>query len=136
IDPGEMSAVVLASPQLTHIKAPVADVDPASIEGPVRFLVLDVNISPFAALRQIEPMVKRHGQDLCALFLTLKLGDWHMAARVPHLVSLVRELGAPIAEVHAKQLVANKVEIFVAALTQAGLARRPGYETSPTSRRR
>jgi 23S rRNA (cytidine2498-2'-O)-methyltransferase len=126
IDPGEMDARVLASPRLHHVRAPVADVDPASIARPVRFLVLDVNISPFAALRQIEAMVKTHAPDLFGLLLTLKLGDWHMARRVPHLVSIVKKLGAPIAEVHAKQLPANKVEIFVAALTTPGVKRRLG----------
>lgn len=124
IDPGEMDARVVASPRFTHVRAPVAQVDVASIARPVRFIVLDVNISPFAALRQIEGLVAAHAADLLGLMLTLKLGDWHMAARVPHLVAIVKKLGAPIAELRAKQLPASKVEIFVAALTPEGVKRR------------
>lgn len=126
IDPGEMDARVLASPRLTHVHMPVAELDPATLARPVRFIVLDVNISPFAALRQIEALVATHANDLYGVMLTLKLGDWHMAKRVPHLIAIVKKLVAPLefAEVHTKQLPASKVEIFVAALTPAGVARR------------
>lgn len=126
IDPAEMDPRVLSSPHLRHVRAPVGDVTASSIARPVRYIVLDVNISPFAALRQIEAMVHEHAPDLFGLLLTLKLGEWHMARRVPHLLSIVKKLGAPTAEVRAKQLPANKVEIFVAALTPAGVARRSG----------
>lgn len=127
VDPGEMDKRVLASPRLRHVRVPIAEVDPSSLPKPVRFIVLDVNISPFAALRQIEGLVAAHASDLCGLLLTLKLGDWHMAQRVPHLLSIVKKLAppaSPIVELHAKQLPASKVEIFVAALTMQGVKRR------------
>lgn len=124
VDPAKMDPRLAAFAHFEHVPTPVSELAPGSVAHPVRWVVLDINISPFAALRQLEKLVREHADDLYGLVLTLKLGDWAMAARIPHLVAIVSRLGAPLHEVRARQLPANKVEVCVVGLTAAGIARR------------
>lgn len=124
VDPGAMDARVTQHRDFVHLQMPISQVSAEDLEenGPVRWLLLDMNVSPqvsFASVERVLELLEEPGRgELRGLLLTIKLNQWRIAREIPLMLERLRELG--FADARATQLANNRQEIFVYAPTRQG----------------
>lgn len=121
IDPGEMDARVLASPDFKQIRRPVAQVPREELPEIVNWLLLDMNVEPRVSLFAVDRLAHRLSDTLLGVFLTVKLNQWKIADQIPSMLEHVQVMG--MARVRATQLPSNRQEILIYGLTRMGMAR-------------
>jgi 23S rRNA (cytidine2498-2'-O)-methyltransferase len=126
IDPAEMSPVVLANPNFTHIRRRAVQVRRRDFRK-IRWLTADMNVAPKYTLDVIEAIVAREDANVRGMLLTLKLSDWSLARHIPEYLQRIRSWGYEV--VRARQLLYNRREICVAAMRRA--ARRAVHKHEP-----
>jgi 23S rRNA C2498 (ribose-2'-O)-methylase RlmM len=117
VDPQPLDAAVVALPGVTVVARRAGDLKLTDLPGDVAWLASDAGIPPNDVLRAIErlrPALPR----LRGFLLTLKLNDAGVVKHLPHTFADLRALGATA--VHARQLPANRRDIFVYAPVGAG----------------
>lgn len=112
IDPAAMHPAVLRHPKFSHLRERAKDVRRDQFRG-ADWLVVDINLAPNYALDTVEAIVRAPGVSLRGVLLTLKLGEWRLAAEVPKYLERIRQWGFP--DVRARQLHHDRQEICVAA---------------------
>ena len=117
IDPAAMHPTVIRHPRFTHIRDRAKDV-PRDRFLHADWLVVDINLSPNYTLDSVEAILGHPGVHLRGVLMTLKLGEWSLAAEVPEYLERIRSWGLP--DVRARQLHHNRQEICVVAAQTFG----------------
>lgn len=115
VDPGAMAEQVLASKNFTHLQIPLGELRREQLPPRVDWLLIDVNLAPQVALHGVRRIVATLRGTLRGVLFTLKLNEWKLAEAVPELLARVAGMG--LCEVRATQLVSNRREICVTAVT-------------------
>lgn len=132
IDPAEVAPVVLEHPRFRHVKKRGIEVRRKEFAR-TRWLTADMNVDPNATLATVEAIVCHTGVSIRGMILTLKLGGWDDAARIPEWIERVRGWG--YRDVRVRQLVSGGTEVCLAALRRKAL-RRLGRGASRSSDKR
>ncbi len=113
VDPQPLDASVRAMPGVTYVQAPIGEIALADLPRDVSWLACDAGIPPvhvLGAVRRILPVVKR---NLRGFLWTLKLHDDATARSLSKVFAQLGSLG--FSEVRARQLAANRRDVFVFA---------------------
>lgn len=121
IDPAEMDPQILKMEGFKHLRQPVASVLREDLPQKVDWLLLDMNVTPYVTLFQVDRLATRLKDSLLGVMLTIKLNEWKIAREIPPMMDHLRAMG--MVRIRARQLVNNKQEIFIFALTRKGMAR-------------
>lgn len=121
IDPAEMDPRILKMKGFTHIQKPIASVLREDLPETVHWLLLDMNVTPYVTLFQVDRLATRLRDSLLGVLLTIKLNEWRIAREIPSMFDHLRAMG--MVRIRARQLASNKQEIFIFALTRKGAAR-------------
>lgn len=113
VDPAEVDASVLASPNFTHVRRHAGEV-PLKLIRDSRLLVTDMNVAPESALEMVEKIVTHPSVKIHGLLLTMKLLNWEMGEDIPRFCRRVRSWG--YRDVRARQLQYNRQEVCLAAV--------------------
>ncbi|MBN2291505.1 MAG: SAM-dependent methyltransferase, partial [Pirellulales bacterium] len=120
IDPAEMDPILLANPNFTHIRRRTMQVRRRDFRK-IRWLMADMNVAPKYTLDAVEGIVTQPTVNIRGLLLTLKFTDWRLAEHVPEYLDRIRSWGFEV--VRARQLLHNRQEICVAAMSRAARRR-------------
>jgi 23S rRNA (cytidine2498-2'-O)-methyltransferase len=115
VDPQPLDPAVVGLPGVTILARRAGDIKLAEVPADVQWLVSDMGIPPGDALRAIERLLPALPQ-LRGFLLTLTLTDSGVVRHLPQTFNELRRLGAT--EVRARQLAANRRDIFVYAPTR------------------
>jgi len=119
VDANAMDERVLARDSFTHLRCAAQQVDAGllrdTLPGPARFIVIDVNQRPMAALASIASITKATRETLRGGLFTLKLGDWALMTELPQWRTRIEQLIGPGTHTEAAQLPSNRVEVTVFA---------------------
>jgi 23S rRNA (cytidine2498-2'-O)-methyltransferase len=117
VDPAEMDPRVADHPQFQHIRARGGDIKRRAY-GEARWLLVDSNVRPDKTLVTVENIVRHRDIEIRGMLLTMKLGRYDQADRIPGWCRQIRDWGFPQLEV--RQLATGRCEVCIAA--QRGLA--------------
>ena len=131
VDPAAMAPQVLAHPNFTHVQMRGADLKRREYAD-VDWLAVDVNLTPAAMLRVVEPIVTHELVNIRGLLLTLKLHKRSFVDRLPDYLEQIRSWGYD--DTRAWQMAHNRQEICVAAFKST--ARRKRVQRKSARRRR
>lgn len=112
IDPGDMDADVLAHRNMRHVRGR-AEALPRSLYRDATWLVVDANIKPARTLWTVGQIVNHRLSRLQGLLLTLKLGAYDQAEKIPQWAEQVRDWG--FTDVQVRQLATGRCEVCLAA---------------------
>lgn len=112
IDPGEMDPEILEHPNFTHICARADDIPRREFRG-AKWLFVDSNVRPDQALTTVENMITSRESDIEGMLLTLKLGGFSHADRIPKWIQRVKTWGAH--DIRVRNLARGKVEVCMSA---------------------
>lgn len=112
VDPMPLDPAVVALPGVQVVARRAGDLKLGAIPADVRWLASDAGIPPRDVLRLIERL-RPALPNLRGMLLTLKLNDDGVIRHLPSTLEQLRKLGAR--EVHARQLPANRRDVFVYA---------------------
>jgi len=119
IDPNAMDERILREPRFTHLRCSARHVEASLLQGalpgPARFLVVDVNQRPQAALSSIADIVARCRGTMRGGLFTLKLGDWGLLPELPRWRARIEQMFGPGTTTLATQLPSNRQELTVIA---------------------
>jgi 23S rRNA C2498 (ribose-2'-O)-methylase RlmM len=122
IDANAMDERVRADPHFRHLRSSVRNVEaslvPSAVPGPVRLLVVDMNLPPNSALSALTPVARAVRSDLRAALFTLKLGDWSLVPELPAWRTRIEKMLSTSTTrwtTTATQLPSNRQEITVYA---------------------
>lgn len=125
VDTGKMDPLCLSfqkDPQFCHLQIPIQKLDLQDLTQEVRWLVLDVNLSPHQALKEAGRIARGCSQSLLGAFLTLKMNDWRFLQDMPIFLKQIEKMG--FNKTFATQLPGHRQEILIYALTAKGLQRK------------
>ncbi len=122
IDRNAMDPRIVAEPRFRHLRTSVRHVEaslvPSAAAGPVRLLVVDMNLPPHSALSALTPVARAVRPTLRGALFTLKLGRWELADEVPawraRIAKMLSTPGRPWTT-QATQLPSNRQELTVYA---------------------
>lgn len=112
VDPGEMDPEILEHPDFTHIRALAGDIPRREFRG-AKWLLVDSNVRPDQSLTTVEHIVTSRESDVEGMLLTLKLGGFSHADRIPGWIQRVKTWGAY--DIRVRNLARGKVEVCLAA---------------------
>ncbi len=117
IDRNAMDPRILAEPRFRHIQSSARHIEasliPTAAVGPVRLLVVDVNLPPRSALSAVNGVASAVRGTLRGALFTLKLGDYRLVSELPQWRARIeRMLGM---KTEATQLPSNRQELTVFA---------------------
>lgn len=112
IDPAAMHPAVLGQRDFTHVRERAKDVSRDRFRG-ADWLVIDINLAPNYTLDTVEAIIRAPSVSLRGILMTLKLGEWSLAAEIPNYLDRIRQWG--FADVRARQLHHDRQEICVVA---------------------
>ena len=112
VDPQPLDPKVVAMPGVTVVARRAGDLKLGDLPNDVRWLASDAGIPPNDVLRAIERL-RPALPNLRGFLLTLKLNDPGVVKHLPQTFNDLKALGAT--EVHARQLPANRRDVFVYA---------------------
>lgn len=120
VDPNAMDERLLKEPRFTHLRSSARHIEASllkdTLPGPARFIVVDVNQRPQAALSSTADIVAATRSTLRGGLFTLKLGDWSMLPELPQWRRRIEQMFGPGTTTLATQLPANRQELTVIAL--------------------
>lgn len=132
IDPSTTSdrrhaPIVSNNKKFIHIQKGIEDVDMSDLPSSIDYLLCDANIQPMIAITHLSPLLSRYATTLKAFIFTCKLNDevWSNDKHCYQLIALMQQKikgDFDFRFVAAKQLVNNRQEICVIAVTKKGLA--------------
>jgi len=112
IDPGEMDPEVAEHPDFTHIRARAGDIPRREFRG-AKWLFVDSNVRPDQSLTTVENIVTNRESNIEGMLLTLKLGGFDHADRIPGWIQRVKTWGAY--DIRVRNLARGKVEVCMSA---------------------
>jgi len=112
IDPGDMDPVIVEHPNFTHIRARAGDIPRREFRG-AKWLFVDSNVRPDQSLSTVENIVTSRDTSIEGMILTLKLGGFEHADRIPGWIKTVKSWGA--SDIRIRNLARGKVEVCLAA---------------------
>jgi 23S rRNA (cytidine2498-2'-O)-methyltransferase len=112
IDPGEMAEEILEHPRFTHIRARAGDIPRREFRG-VKWLLVDSNVRPDQSLTTIENIINHRHSSIEGMILTLKLGGFEHADRIPGWIQRLKSWGAY--DIRVRNLARGKVEVCMVA---------------------
>lgn len=119
VDPNAMDERILQEPRFTHLRCSARHVETSllkdALPGPPRFIVVDVNQRPQAALASIADIVASCRGTLRGGLFTLKLGDWGLLPELPRWRTRIEQMLGPGTTTLATQLPSNRQELTVIA---------------------
>ena len=111
VDPADVDERLLSHPRFVHIAQRSNKVPRKAFLG-IDWLFSDINLPPAYTLDTVEGILEHPGVNFKGMLLTLKLGDWDLAAEIPAYLERIRSW--QYAHVRARQLSLNRREICVA----------------------
>lgn len=119
VDPNAMDERILQEPRFTHLRCSARHVETSlltdALPGPPRFIVVDVNQRPQAALASIADIVASCRGTLRGGLFTLKLGNWGLLPELPRWRTRIERMLGPGTTTLATQLPSNRQELTVIA---------------------
>ncbi|OYP30465.1 SAM-dependent methyltransferase [Rhodopirellula sp. MGV] len=116
IDPAEMDPRIAEHPRFKHLRARAGDLPRKEFRG-VKWLLADSNVKPEKTLVTIENIVKHSVCEIEGLLLTMKLGDYEVADRIPQWLKRIKSWN-PV-DVRVRQLARNRCEVCLAIRLKA-----------------
>ena len=116
IDPAEMDPRIANHPRLKHFRARAGDLPRREFRG-AKWLLADSNVKPEKTLTTIENIVTHRECTLKGLLLTMKLGDYRAAGRIPDWTDRIGSWG-PL-DLRVRQLARNRCEVCFAVRLRA-----------------
>jgi 23S rRNA (cytidine2498-2'-O)-methyltransferase len=113
VDPGALSPVVLARPEVHHLELKVGALRWEQLPPRVDWLLVDVNLAPQVALHEVARLMPPLRATLQGAVITLKLNELAFVAELPTFVDRIRALG--FATVALRHLPSNRHEICAVA---------------------
>ncbi len=112
IDPGEMAPEILQHPRFKHIRARAGDIPRREFRG-AKWLFVDSNVRPDQSLTTVENIISSRTNTIEGMLLTLKLGGFEHADRIPGWITRVKSWGGT--DIRVRNLARGKVEVCLAA---------------------
>ena len=112
IDPGEMDPEILEQPGFTHILARAGDIPRREFRG-AKWLLVDSNVRPDQSLTTVENIINNDQSSFEGVILTLKIGGFAHADRIPGWIQRVKKWGAQ--DIRVRNLARGKVEVCLVA---------------------
>ncbi len=120
VDPNRMDERIASDGHFTHLHCSANHVDAdlllKTLPGPARFIVVDINQRPLAALSSVSAIVAACKDTLRGGLFTLKLGDWALIKELPAWRSRLEGMFGGQVQTWATQLPANRQELTVIVL--------------------
>ncbi len=117
VDPNRMDERVAHEPTFKHLQCSASHVDAdllrRTLPGPARFIVVDINQRPLAALSSVSGIIGATKDTLRGGVFTLKLGDWALMRELPSWRSRLEGMFGGAVSTWATQLPANRQELTV-----------------------
>jgi 23S rRNA (cytidine2498-2'-O)-methyltransferase len=112
VDPADMDPEVMQHPHFRHVRARGEDIKRAEYRD-ARWLLVDSNVRPDRTLLTVEQIVTNRQVDLRGLVLTLKLGTYNAAHRIPGWCHKMAGWGYK--RIEARQLATGRCEVCIVA---------------------
>ncbi len=129
IDPAEMDPRIAEHPQFRQIAARAGDLPRREFRG-AKWLLVDSNVRPDQTLVTVGQVVNHRESTIEGVLMTMKLGDYPHADRIPGWVAETQRWGAT--EVDVRQLARNRCEVCLAVrLEPAAAVNRPRKRPPP-----
>jgi 23S rRNA (cytidine2498-2'-O)-methyltransferase len=113
VDPADMDPEIAENPNFFHIRARGDDIKRSEYRG-ARWLLVDSNVRPDKALATVENIVTNNQVDIRGMLLTMKLGKYSAAHRIPGWCQTLATWGFKRTEV--RQLATGRCEVCIAAM--------------------
>ncbi|KAA5540960.1 SAM-dependent methyltransferase [Roseiconus nitratireducens] len=111
IDPAEMDPRIAQHPRFKHLRARAGDLPRKEFRG-VQWLLADSNVKPEKTLTTIHHIVSHRDCSVKGMLLTMKLGDYSAAEKIPEWIDRIQQWH-PI-DVQVRQLARNRCEVCLA----------------------
>ncbi|TWT52795.1 putative 23S rRNA ribose 2'-O-ribose methyltransferase [Rubripirellula amarantea] len=111
VDPAEMDPRIAEHPKYQHYKARAGDLPRRVFRG-AKWLLVDSNVTPDKTLVTVGNLVTHQQTSFQGLLLTMKLGDYTHADRIPKWERTIRGWGAK--NIQVRQLARNRCEVCFA----------------------
>ncbi|QDT57988.1 putative 23S rRNA ribose 2'-O-ribose methyltransferase [Stieleria bergensis] len=111
IDPAEMDEQIMDHPNFKHLRARAGDL-PRHEYSSAKWLLTDSNVKPDKTLTTIHNIVTHRQCKLEGLLLTLKLGDYEVARKIPQWINQVMQWKPK--SITLRQLARNRCEVCMA----------------------
>ncbi len=112
IDPGEMDPAIAEHRNFKHIRARAGDIPRREFRG-AKWLLVDSNVRPDHSLTTVENIINHRESSIEGMLLTLKLGGFEHADRIPGWIQRVKTWGAR--DIRIRNLARGKVEVCMSA---------------------
>jgi len=112
IDPGDMDPEIEENRNFSHIRARAGDIPRREFRG-AKWLLVDSTVRPDQSLTTVENIITNRESSIEGMLLTLKLGGFEHADRIPGWIQRVKTWGAM--DIRVRNLARGKVEVCLAA---------------------
>ncbi|XZE52595.1 SAM-dependent methyltransferase [Planctomycetaceae bacterium SH139] len=112
VDPAEMDPDVAEHPNFEHIRARGGDVK-RSCYRDAKWLLVDSTVRPDKTLVTVENIVGNRQVKINGMLLTMKIGRYDQADRIPGWCRTIRQWG--FTQIEVRQLATGKCEVCIAA---------------------
>lgn len=112
VDPAEMDPIVADHPNFRHIRARGGDIKRSEYSD-AKWLLVDSNVRPDKTLITVENIVNNRQVSIRGMLLTMKLGNYSAAHRIPGWCRTIAGWGYRNIEV--RQLATGRCEVCIAA---------------------
>ncbi|WP_164101249.1 SAM-dependent methyltransferase [Candidatus Laterigemmans baculatus] len=112
VDPAEMDPRVLEHPGFTHLQARGGDLKRSEYQS-ARWLLVDSNVRPDKTLVTVGNIVGNRRVSIEGMLLTLKIGRYDQADRIPGWCQTIRGWG--YSKIEVRQLATGRCEVCIAA---------------------
>lgn len=112
VDPADMDPEIESHPNFRHVRARGGDVK-RSEYSEARWLLVDSNVRPDKTLVTVENIVTNRQVDIRGMLLTMKLGKYSAAHRIPGWCHTIAGWGYK--QIEVRQLATGRCEVCIAA---------------------
>ncbi len=111
IDPAEMDPRIVEHPRFKHLRARGEDLPRREYRG-VKWLLSDSTVTPEKTLTSVENIVTHRESTIQGTLLTIKLGEYESAARIPQWIERIEKWNPT--SIQVRQLARNRCEVCFA----------------------
>lgn len=112
VDPADMDPRVADHPSFKHLRARGGDVKRAEYAG-AKWLLVDSNVRPDKTLVTVANIVSHRSVGIEGMLLTMKIGRYDQADRIPGWCQTIRSWG--FTKLSVRQLATGRCEVCIAA---------------------
>ena len=112
VDPAEMDPAIAEHPNFRHIRARGGDIKRSEYSD-AKWLLVDSNVRPDKTLVTVENIVKNRQVSIRGMLLTMKLGNYSAAHRIPGWCQTIANWGYK--QIDVRQLATGRCEVCIAA---------------------